>query len=192
VKFHSQKLPTDATAFPFWRLKVTPPGYCLAFLHDCGNNNSMSDVVQSVRQLLQDFISPELRELKSDVKQVDAKIDSESSILKAKIDSETKRLEDKIGHLEGKIVSEVGRLEDKIVSEVGRLEGKVVSEVGRLEGKIVSEVGRLEDKVDSGFAQMRTLLENAYLRSELEATRDISNLRERVTRLEVERGAPRQ
>jgi hypothetical protein len=97
----------------------------------------MSDVVQSVRQLLQDFIAPELRELKSDVKQVDDKIDGESSKLKAKIDSETKRLED----------------------------------------KIVSVVGRLEDKVDSGFAQMRTLLENAYLRSELEATRDISNLR---------------
>ena len=112
----------------------------------------MSDVVQSVRQLLQDFIAPELRELKSDVKQVDAKIDSISNGLNTKIDSETKRLED----------------------------------------KIVSEVGRLEDKVDSGFAQMRTLLENAYLRSELEATRDISNLRERVTRLEVERGAPRQ
>jgi hypothetical protein len=112
----------------------------------------MSDVVQSVRQLLQDFIAPELRELKSDLKQVDAKIDSESAGLRAKIDSETKRLED----------------------------------------KIVSEVGRLEDKVDSGFAQMKTLLENARLRSELEATRDISNLRERVTRLEVERGAPRQ
>jgi hypothetical protein len=124
----------------------------LAFDRDRGNNSSMSDVVQSVRQLLQDFIAPELRELKSDVKQVDSKIDSESTNLKAKIDSETKRLED----------------------------------------KIVSEVGRLEDKVDSGFAQMRTLLENAYLRSELEATRDISNLRERVTRLEVERGSSRQ
>ena len=111
----------------------------------------MSDVVQSVRQLLQDFIAPELRELKSDLKQVDAKIDSESAGLRAKIDSETKRLED----------------------------------------KIVSEVGRVEDKVASGFAQMKTLLENAYLRSELEATRDISNLRERVTRLEVER-TPRQ
>jgi len=109
----------------------------------------MSDVVQSVRQLLQDFIAPELRELKSGVKQVDDKIDSKTSSLEAKIDSETKRLED----------------------------------------KIVTEVGRLEDKVDSGFAQMRTLLENAYLRSELEATRDISNLRERVTRLEVERGS---
>ena len=101
----------------------------------------MSDVVQSVRQLLQDFIAPELRELKSDVKQVDAKIDVESKSLRAKMDSDFKRL---------------------------------------------------EDKVDSGFAQMRTLLDNAYLRSELEATRDISNLRERVTRLEVERGAPRQ
>lgn len=123
----------------------------------------MSDVVQSVRQLLQDFIAPELRELKSDVKQVNAKIDSVSDGLNTKIDSETKRLEDKIA-----------------------------SEVGRLEGKIVSEVGRLEHKVDSGFAQMKTLLENAYLRSELEATREVSNLRERVTRLEVERGAPRQ
>ncbi len=109
----------------------------------------MSDVVQSVCQLFQDFIAPELRELKSDVKQVDEKIDSKTGSIEAKIDSETKRLED----------------------------------------KIVSEVGRLEDKVDSGFAQMRTLLDNAYLRSELEATRDISNLRERVTRLEVERGS---
>ena len=123
----------------------------------------MSDVVQSVRQLLQDFIAPELRELKSDVKQVDSKIDSESLSLTAKIDSESTSLK-----------------------------AKIDSETKRLEDKIVSEVGRLEDKMDSGFAQMRTLLENAYLRSELEATRDISNLRERVTRLEVERGSSRQ
>jgi hypothetical protein len=120
----------------------------LAFPKDRGNNNSMSDVVQSVRQVLQDFIAPELRELKSDLKQVDAKIDSETAQLRA----DFKRLEDKVD----------------------------------------SDFSRLEDKMDSGFAQMRTLLENAYLRSELEATRDISNLRERVTRLEVERGSPRQ
>lgn len=119
----------------------------------------MSDVVQSVRQLLQDFIAPELRELKSDVKQVDAKIDSETGQLRA---------------------------------DIQRLEGKVDSDIKRLEGKMDSDFKRLEDKMDSGFAQMRTLLDNAYLRSELEATRDISNLRERVTRLEVERGAPRQ
>jgi hypothetical protein len=146
----------------------------LAFRNNRSNNIQMSDVVQSVRQLLQDFIAPELRELKSDVKQVDAKIDSKTNSLEAKIDSTT------------------SNLEAKIVFETSRLEVKIVSETSRLEDKIVSEVGRLEDKMDSGFAQMRTLLENAYLRSELEATRDISNLRERVTRLEVERGAPRQ
>jgi hypothetical protein len=111
----------------------------------------MSDVVQSVRQLLQDFIAPELRDLKSDLKQVDAKIDSESSSLKAKIDSETKRLED----------------------------------------KIVSEVGRLEGKMDSGCAQMRTLLEMPACAPNWK-TRAISDLHQRVTRLEVERGAPRQ
>jgi hypothetical protein len=145
----------------------------------------MSDVVQSVRQLLQDFISPELRELKSDLKQVDGKIDSVSNGLRAKIDSET-------GNLKAKIDSETGSLTAKINSETASLTAKIDSESKWLEERIVSEVGRLEGKVDSGFAQMRTLLENAYLRSELEATRDISNLRERVTRLEVERGAPRQ
>lgn len=108
----------------------------------------MSDVVQSVRQLLQDFIAPELRELKGGVKQLDNKLDLEAKSIKVKLDSESSQLR--------------------------------------------SDFKRLEDKMDSSFAQMRTLLDNAYLRSELEAARDISNLRERVTRLEVERGAPRQ
>jgi hypothetical protein len=134
----------------------------------------VSDVVQSVRQLLQNFIAPELRELKSDVKQLDAKIDLKFGALSAKLDSET------------------GRLEEKVDSGLNRLEGKMDSDIKRLEGKMDSDFKRVEDKMDSGFAQMRTLLDNAYLRSELEATRDISNLRERVTRLEVERGAPRQ
>jgi hypothetical protein len=130
----------------------------------------MSDVAQSVRQLLQDLIAPELRELKSDIKQVDSKIDSESSGLNAKIDLETTSLKAKID------------------SETSSLKAKIDSETSQIR----TDIKRLEDKMDSGFAQMRTLLENAYLRSELEATRDISNLRERVTRLEVERGAPRQ
>jgi len=134
--------------FPFWCCPLLVSLIFLDFQTVYGNNVLMSDVVQSVRQLLQDFIAPELRELKSDVKQVDAKIDFETKSLKA----DFKRLEDKVD----------------------------------------SDFRRLEDKMDSGFGQMRTLLDNAYLRSELEATRDISNLRERVTRLEVERGAPRQ
>ncbi len=101
----------------------------------------MSDVVQSVRQLLQDFIAPELRELKGDV---------------------------------------------------GRLESKIDSGLAQLESKMDSGLAQLESRMDSGFAQVRSLIENANLRAELEATRDIANLRERVTRLEVERGINRQ
>ncbi len=106
-----------------------------------GNNSGMADVVQSVRQLLQDFIAPELRELKSDVK---------------------------------------------------RLETQFSSDVKRLESKISSDVKLLESKVDNGFAELRSLIENRNLRAELETTRDIADLRERVTRLEVERGNQRQ
>lgn len=119
----------------------------------------MSDVVQSVRQAIQDFIAPELREIKSDVKHLDSKIDSETS-----------------------------RLEDKITSETRRLESKIDSESRQLG----ADFKRLESKVDSGFAHIQSLFENANLRAELEATRDIANLRERVTRLETERGIQRQ
>jgi hypothetical protein len=131
----------------------------LAFLRNCSNNNAMSDVVQSVRQLLQDFIAPELRELKSDIKRIDSKIDGDTT-----------------------------RLDDKVTSEAKRLENKIDSESRQLG----ADFKRLESKVDSGFAHLESLLENANLRAELESTRDLANLRERVTRLEVERTSQRQ
>jgi hypothetical protein len=119
----------------------------------------MADVVESVRQLLQDFLAPELRELRAEIKHLDTKVDSETNRLEAKIGLETNRLEDKID---------------------------AQSHQFRTDFK------RLEDKMDAGFAQLRSMLENANLRAELESTRDIANLRERVTRLEVERGIQRQ
>jgi hypothetical protein len=88
----------------------------LAFDRDRGNNSSMSDVVQSVRQLLQDFIAPELRELKSDVKQVDSKIDLMTESLEGKIDSRTSKLEAKIDSETSQIRADFKRLEDKMDS----------------------------------------------------------------------------
>jgi uncharacterized protein Yka (UPF0111/DUF47 family) len=132
---------------------------CLISGHSPANIYLMADVVECVRQLLQDFIAPELRELKGDVKRVENKLDSAMSRLETKFSSETKRLEDKIDSQ----------------SQQFRTDFK-----------------RLEDKMDAGFGQLRSMIENANLRAELEATRDIANLRERVTRLEVERGTPRQ
>jgi hypothetical protein len=55
-----------------------------------------------------------------------------------------------------------------------------------------SGLSQLESKMNSGFAQVRSAIGNGNLRAELEATRDIANLRERVTRLETERGINRQ
>ena len=112
----------------------------------------MSEVVQSVRQLLQDFIAPELRELKGDV----------------------------------------GRLEGKMDSGLAELESRMDSGITQLETKLDSGLSQLESKMNSGFAQVRSAIENGNLRAELEATRDIDNLRERVTRLETERGINRQ
>jgi hypothetical protein len=134
-----------------------PDGYGLgriplAIRESCGDNSFVSDVVQSVRQLLQDFIAPELRELKRDV----------------------------------------SRLESKMDSGLAQVESKVDSGLAQLESKMGSGLAQLESKMDSGFAQMRSLIENPNLRAELEATRDIANLRESVTRLEVERGINRQ
>ncbi len=74
------------------------------------------------------------------------------------------------------------------MSETKRLEDKIDSESRQLG----ADMRRLESKVDSGFAHLESLLENANLRAELETTRDIANLRERVTRLESERGVQRQ
>jgi len=167
--------------FPFSPGSHAVEALSLAFLWDRSNNNRMSDVVQSVRQLLQDFIAPELRELKSDVKGLDLKIDSESKSLTAKIDTETKSLA-------AKIDTETKSLAAKIDSETARLEEKIASESRQLG----ADFKRLESKMDSGFAQLHSMLENANLRAELEATRDIANLRERVTRLETERGMNRQ
>ncbi|HVI10950.1 MAG TPA: hypothetical protein VND65_21880 [Candidatus Binatia bacterium] len=112
----------------------------------------MADVVQSVRQLLQDFIAPELRELKSDVKALDTKVSS----------------------------------------EVKAVESKLSAEIKGVDSRLSSHIKLLESKMDSGFAELRSLIENRNLRAELDSTRDIADLRERVTRLEVERGAHRQ
>jgi predicted Rdx family selenoprotein len=105
--------------------------------------------VQSVRQLLRDFIAPELRDLKDDVR----------------------------------------RLETQFSTDVKRLDSEISTDMKRLESTLSSDVKLLESKVDNGFAELRSLIENRDLRAELETTRDIADLRERITRLEVERGS---
>jgi hypothetical protein len=59
----------------------------------------MSDVVQSLRQALQDIVAPELREHRVLLTALDGKIDSRTAALDSKIDSRTAELRSEIGGL---------------------------------------------------------------------------------------------
>ena len=56
-------------------------------------------VVEDVRQVLQDFVAPELRELRAEIRTVDQKLDLISKSLDEKIEMVAKGLNEKIDHL---------------------------------------------------------------------------------------------
>jgi predicted nucleic acid-binding Zn-ribbon protein len=126
----------------------------------------MNDVIGSVRQTLQDFLAPELRQHRAELVSIRGE-------LSAKIEA----VESKIGAVET-------RLDSKIDAVDSRLESKIDGVESRLESKI--EV--LKSEVRSGFSALGAQLENAVLRGELSTTREIADLRIRVERLEKERG----
>jgi len=101
----------------------------------------MSDVIGSVRQVMQDFLAPELRQHRAEL--VSIRVE-----LNAKIDA--------------------------------------------VEGRLDSKIEVLKSEMRSGFTALGAALENAILRGELSTTREITDLRIRVERLEKERGQPPQ
>jgi hypothetical protein len=122
----------------------------------------MNDVIGSVRQTLQDFLAPELRQHRAELVSI-------RSELAAKIEA----VESKIGAVET-------RLDSKIDSVESRLESKI--------NVVDSKVDVLRSEMRSGFSALGAALENAVLRGELSTTREIADLRIRVERLEKERG----
>ena len=130
----------------------------------------MNDVIGSVRQVIQDFLAPELRQHRAELVairgELGTKIDSVESRLDSKIDSLGERLDGKIESLEE------------------RLDGKIESVEARLDGHIEA----LKSEMRSGFTALGAALENAVLRGELSTTREIADLRIRVERLERDRG----
>ena len=126
----------------------------------------MNDVIGSVRQTLQDFLAPELRQHRAELVSIRGE-------LSAKIEAVESRLESKIGAVET-------RLESKIDAVESRLDSKI--------NVVDSKVDVLRSEVRSGFTALGAALENAVLRGELSTTREIADLRIRVERLEKERG----
>ena len=104
----------------------------------------MNDVIGSVRQVLQDFLAPELRQHRAE------------------------------------LVS--------IRGEIGAVRSQLTTKIEAAESRLDSKIEVLKSEMRSGFSALGAALENAVLRGELSATREIADLRIRVERLEKERG----
>jgi hypothetical protein len=122
----------------------------------------MNDVIGSVRQVLQDFLAPELRQHRAELVSIRSEIGSVRTELTTKIESAESRLGSKIEAVES------------------RLDGKIET--------VKSELRAMQVEMRSGFSALGAALENAVLRGELSTTREIADLRIRVERLEKERG----
>ena len=126
----------------------------------------MNDVIGSVRQTLQDFLAPELRQHRAELVSIRGE-------LSAKIEAVESRLESKIGAVETCLESKIDAVESRLDSKINVVDSKV---------------DVLRSEVRSGFTALGAALENAVLRGELSTTREIADLRIRVERLEKERG----
>jgi len=78
------------------------------------------------------------------------------------------------------IRSEIRSVRSELTSRIKVLESRLESKLSVLENKM----NVLDSKVGSGFSALRAQLENAALRGELFTTREITDLRIRVERLE--------
>jgi len=90
-------------------------------------------------------------------------------------------------------------MQDFLAPELRQHRAELVSIRVELNAKIDAVEGRLDSKIEvlksemrSGFTALGAALENAILRGELSTTREITDLRIRVERLEKERGQPPQ
>ena len=108
----------------------------------------MNDVIGSVRQALQDFLAPELRQHRAELVSIrgelTAKIDAVESRLESKIDAVESRLDSKISVLENKM----NVLDSKIGSGFSALGTQLENAVPRGELSTTREIADLRIRVE--------------------------------------------
>lgn len=114
----------------------------------------MSDVVQSLRQALQDVVAPELREHRVLLTALDSKINSRTAELRAEI---------------GGVRAEIGGMRTELRGEINTVR---------------AELDKVKLAVQSGFEKLQHGLETAVLRGEVSTVRELADLRSRVERIE--------
>jgi hypothetical protein len=125
----------------------------------------MSDVVQSLRQALQDFVAPELREHRALLTGLDSKIDSRTAELRSELAAMGSDLRAEIG---------------AVRAEIGGVRAEFRSEINTVK----AELDSVKLTVQSGFEKLQHGLESAVLRGELSTVRELADLRSRVERIE--------
>ena len=132
----------------------------------------MSDVVQSLRQALQDVVAPELREHRVLLTALDSKIDSRTVELRSELAAMGSDLRSEIGA--------VGAETGGVRAEMGGVRTEFRSEINTVK----AELDRVKLAVQSGFEKLQHGLESAVLRGEVSTVRELADLRSRVERIE--------
>ena len=127
----------------------------------------MTGVIHDVRQAVQDIVAPGVQELKGEIKGLSAQVAAQN----VKIDAVRSELKAEIGAVR----SELGSVHSELKADIGSVRSELDS--------LRSDVGSLRSEMRAGNATLMSALETAILRGENSTLRDLSNLRERVTRL---------
>src|SRR5262245_3422703 len=108
-------------------------------------------MIEEIRELFQNFITPQLESIKGDIRALDTKVDSYRGELLAEI----RRVETEIHRVEKVQSAEFNRLEQVLSLDLVRLEQKLDSNALRLEEKLETRLIAVNEKIDS---QRRELL----------------------------------
>jgi len=108
----------------------------------------MNDVIGSVRQVLQDFLAPELRQHRAELVSIRSEIGSVRSELTTKIEAAESRLESKIGAVESRLDGKIEVLKSEMRSGFSALGAALENAVLRGELSTTREIADLRIRVE--------------------------------------------
>jgi flagellar capping protein FliD len=135
---------------------------------NCGEYGMAENVLQTLQQLIQDVIAPDVRELKVRVssleKQMDVRFDA--------VDIKFAAMDSKFAAMDSKITA---------------LDSKFESRFAALENKMDSQFHAMDQKLEIMFKAIMTALSESRAQAELSNFKVIAALSERVAVLEAQR-----
>ena len=108
----------------------------------------MNDVIGSVRQVLQDFLAPELRQHRAELVSIRSEIGSVRSERTTKIEAAESRLESKIGAVESRLDGKIEVLKSEVRSGFSALGAALENAVLRGELSTTREIADLRIRVE--------------------------------------------